>query len=249
MNALQNPILFPKQPANVYVADDGDVGLVIAYIGSQPSSTLTVSSLGDITFKHGVAGAEVVDTTVVPSTGIIDVSVAAYSTFGEVVDVINGSANWRAYIKDALRADATDASTGSLLVRGETTSAPKVDVPLYKDTSKVLELAIRIGIRTNTTGSEEKGAAELYTVTSLNTFGSGSSTIKIYRMNESTKEETLVYSRAGAATTVEQEKTFVVNGRGQFGVQKQGEHLLVKMDASAACTGDLQVIGAVAKGL
>lgn len=247
---MQNSILFPKQPFAELVIDDGDVALKLRYVGSQPSATVEVSAAGDILFKHGVAGAEVADTTIkIGSTpGTIDVSNTAGNTFGEVVDHINGSANWEAYLVGSLRADNSDASTGSLLVRSATTIAPKTDLALYKDTSKVLELAIRVGKRDSVTGSESLAAAEIYSITSTNTFSSGTNLIKIYEINESAKTETLRYTLAGGATTVEDTKPFVNNGRGSFGVKKVGNHLLVKMVGSAACTGNLQVVGALGCG-
>lgn len=244
---LQNPILNPKQPFAKIYSDDGDIALRVKYVGSEKSATVTVSAAGDLTFKHGALGAEAVDSTV-GAAGVIDVSAAAYNTFGEVVDNINGSANWEAYLVGALRADSSDASTGSLLVRSETTILPKTDLALYKDTSKVLELAIRVGKRSATSGSEEKAASEIFSITSTNTFGSGTSLIKIYEVNDAEKSETLIYQKAGGATTVEQTQTFVSNGRGFLGVSKQGNHLLVKMVGSAACTGNLMVVGAVATG-
>jgi hypothetical protein len=249
-NGTRNSILTPKTPFYEQVLDDGDTGLRVAFIGEDASATITVSSAGDITFKVGDAGSEAVDTTVVPSTGIIDVSVAAYSTFGEIVDVINGSVNWRAYLVGVLRADATDASTGSLLLRTETTLNKMAnEIPLYKDTSKVLNLAIRVGTRSKTGGSEDKGAAELYQIISTNTFGSGTSKILVYEIDEKANTETKIYELAGGATTVENLKEFVQNGRGSLAVNAIGKHLLVKMVGSAACTGNLMVIGAVDVGM
>lgn len=247
---LQNPILFPKQPATRLVTDDTDIGLKVKYVGSEPSATVTVSDAGDITFKHGELSSEAVDDTIKigSNDGVIDVSNAAGNTFGEVVDHINSSPNWRAFIVDALREDNANASTGSLLAREETTIIPNTDLELFKDSSKVLNLSVRIGVRELTGGSEEKGAAEVYGITSVNTY-TGTSKIQIYEINEATNSEKLIYEVAGGATTVEQSLAFVVNGRGSLGVHKQGNHLLVRMIGSAAATGKLMVIGAVAKGL
>ncbi len=250
---LQNPILFPKQPFAKLVADDGDVALKVRYVGSQASASVTVSSSGDITFKHGAVGALVVDPTINSGgddPGVIDVSDATANTFGEVVDLINASANWEAYLVGALRSDNSNASAGSLLARTETTLTPKsTEVDLYNDTSKVLNLSVRVGVRTTVTGSEEKGAAEIFSIISTNTYASGTSIVKIYEVNEIDKSETLVYQKAGGATTVEQTQTFVSNGRGSLGVSKQGNHLVVRIVGSAACTGNMTVVGAVAKGL
>lgn len=248
---MMNPILNPKQPIAILNTDDVDVGLKIKYVGTQKSATVEVNASGLILLKHGVAGSEAADTTIQigATPGTIDVSDASGNTFAEVIDHINGSANWEAYLVGALRADSSNASTGSLLARSATTISPNVDLPLYKDTSKVLNLAVRIGKRSAVSGSEERAACEIYSITSLNTFASGTNLIKIYEINEVEKTETLVYSLAGGATTAENTKTFVNNGRGSLGVSKVGNHLLVKMVGSAACTGSIQVVGAVGTGL
>ena len=248
----QNPILYPKQNKTNIKLDDIDIGLTVRYIGEQVSSTITVSSDGDITFKHGASGAEVVDATIDSGgddEGVIDVSDANADTFGEVVDLINASVNWEAYLVGTLRSDDANASTGSLLVRSESTLLPNVDLKLFKDTSKVLNISLRIGSRINSQGTEIKSAAELYEIVSTNTFSTGTNLIQVYRINEETNEEEKIYEIAGAATTVQQILEFVVNNRGSLSVNKQDEHLLIRMIGSTECTGQLQVIGAVAKGL
>lgn len=250
MMEFQNPILNPKQPFAKVYADDQDLGLIVKYIGSYPSATLEVSSIGDILFKVGDAGAEAADSTIqIGSTaGTIDVSNAAGNTFGEIVDHINGSANWKAYLVGTLRADNSDASTGSLLVMSPVTLSKGGESNLLKDTSKVLNISIRVGVRRNVAGSEEIGAAEIYEIDSVNTFGSGTNLIQVYEIDEAAKTETKIYEMAGGATTVANAKTFVINGRGGLAVQRQGKHLLVRMIGSAACTGSLGVIGATGKG-
>lgn len=248
---LLNSILNPKQPFAVLNTDDIDVSMKVRYVGTSASATVEVNASGLILLKHGVAGSEAADTTIQigATPGTIDVSNAAGNTFAEVVNQINGSANWEAYLVGSLGADSSNASTGSLLARSATTIAPKVDLPLYKDTSKVLELAVRVGKRSSVSGSEERAACEIYSITSVNTFSSGTNLIKIYEINEVENTATLVYSLAGGLTTAENTKTFVNNGRGSLGVSKAGNHLLVKMVGSVATTGSLQVVGAVGTGL
>lgn len=246
---MSNPILSPKQPILKHVVDDADVALIVKYVGAQPSFTVTVSSAGDITFKHGVSGAEAVDSSIQigAGAGIIDVSNAAGNTFAEVVDHINGSANWEAFLVDALRADSSDASTGSLLEITETRGARNTELSLKKDTSKVLNISCRIGARANVVGSEEVSAAEIYQINSKNTFGSGTNLIQVYEIDDVAKTETKVYELAGGATTATDAKTFVVNGRGSLATSKIGKALLVRMIGSAACTGYLNPIAAIAK--
>jgi hypothetical protein len=240
-----NAILHPKQPVTKHFVDDADTGLIVRYVGSKASASVTVAANGDLTFKHGAAGAEAVDSTV-GASGVIDVSDEAYNTFGEVVDAINASPNWEAYLVEALRADS---SNDTLLAMSETFIVKGGEVTLYKDTSVALNIGVRIGKRSNVSGSEERSAAEIYGINSLNTYGSGTSLINVYEIDEAAKSETLIYSAAGGATTVADAKNFVVNGRGSLASSKVGTHLLVKMVGSAACTGSLTVIGATATGL
>jgi len=240
-----NAILNPKQPVVKHFVDDADTGLTVRYIGPEASATVTVAANGDLTFKHGDAGSEAVDDTV-GASGVIDVSDAAYNTFAKVVDNINGSPNWEAYIVDALR---SDTSTDTLLAMSEATIAPKTDLALKKDTSVALNLGVRIGKRSAVTGSDDISAAEIYRIDSLNTYASGTSIINVYEIDEVEKTETLIYSAAGGATTVADSKEFVVNGRGSLAVSRVGKHLLVKLVGSAACTGSLTVIGATATGM
>jgi len=242
-----NPILAPKQTVSRHVVDDGPVSLVIMYIGSQVSATVTVAS-GDITFKHGAAAAEAVDATIDSGgddDGVIDVSDTTADTLGEVVDLINGSANWKAYIKDGIRADAS----AGLLARSETTLTPNVtETPLYSDTSTDLELSIRIGSRTKVNGTEENSAAELLRVISTNTFGSGTSLIQVYEVDEIKKTETKIFEAAGNATTIKQDLDLIKDGVGGLAVSRTGMHLVVRMKGSAACTGKITAIGQVARG-
>jgi len=241
-----NPILSPKQAVVRLLVDDAPVSLVIKYVGEEASATVIVST--DITFKHGAAGAEAVDSTIDSGgddAGVIDVSDANANTLGEVVDLINASANWEAYIKDGLRADA---STG-LLARSETTLTPGVtEVSLYSDTSTDLNISIRIGSRTKVNGTEEHSAAELLRVISTNTYGSGTSKIQVYEVDEARKTETKILEMAGGATTAEQDKSFLEDGEGGLAVSRTGMHLLVRMIGSAACTGQINAIGKVARG-
>lgn len=109
---------------------DNDTALLIKYVGSSTTNaTLTVAATtGDITFKTGPVSGSTADLTLeCPVSGdlggIIDVSNAACDTIGEVVDIINGSPNWRAVALDSLASDVIDASndgSGSLLDFSET---------------------------------------------------------------------------------------------------------------------------------
>jgi len=240
-----NAILEPVQKVSRHVVDDAPVQLVIMYVGDEASATVTVST--DITFKHGDLASEAVDDTINSGgndAGVIDVSDANANTLGEVVDMINASPNWKAYLKDGIRAD----SSAGLLARAETTLVPEVtETPLYADTSTVLNLSVRIGSRNSVNGSEAVSAAEVNYIVCTNTFGSGTNLIQIYEVDESKKTETKLVEMAGGATTVEDEP-LGNEGNIPYQVSKLGMHLVVRMIGSAACTGKMSASGSVARG-
>ena len=94
-----------------------------------PDATVAVNAGGDIAFTTDGTTA---DTTVVASTGIIDLSTpaAAYDTLGEVADVINASANWVCVILGGLRAWAVD---GLFYTFTEANAAGANGIILYGD--------------------------------------------------------------------------------------------------------------------
>jgi hypothetical protein len=239
-----------KQNITYTIVDDADVAFVCRYIGSEASATVTSVS-SDLTFKHGAAAAEAVDSTIDSGgddAGVIDVSDANANTIGEVVGLINASANWEAKLVDA---QAADASASCFLDRSETTLTPNTEMcPIYKDTSGALNLAKLCSYRgievhkADTTAlpfaSESGYVVTLNNVKSTNTFGSGTSIITIVDVDLATGAEVTIYTRAGGATTVEQELDFYAEFGGLSALDT-GHGLLVKMTGSAACTGEIHV--------
>ena len=230
------------------VVDDQDIGLVVRYKGSQASATVEVASItGDITFKHGALGSETVDSTIYSGgndAGVIDVSDSNADTMGEVVDMINASANWEAYLVDCLRTD--DSRT--LLLTMAATQANKTVVPqgvrLYKDSSQNdnFDISVAIMKRAFPNGFErtENAINVVKGIVSNNTFASGTNKIQVYEINPITKTETKVFERAGAATTVTQ----ALQSIDLTISSDQGNYLLVRMVSSAAAaTGLVTVIG------
>lgn len=224
--------------------DDEDVGLVIRYKGPQPSATVGVAANGNITLKHGVAGAEAVDTSVgIPTlNGVIVVANAGANTFGKVIDHLNNSANWEVYQLDVLRAD----SSNDALLPLAATQCHKGLVPegvrLKKDTAVALNISKAIRFREFPYGFErveESHIASVFRIISKNTFATGTNTIQIYEIDPVAKTETLVAQFAGGATTVEQDKNF----SNQRVDSSPGNYLLVRMIGSVACTGFLNVFG------
>jgi hypothetical protein len=117
----------------------GSVALLVRYVGTAAGSATTdveVTAGGDINFR--VAGSA--DTTV-DTDGTIDCSTppAGSDTMGEVVDLINASANWRAVLVGALRSDGTD---NVLTTRSVTAAAKAEGVPLYFDSAVSLTASI-----------------------------------------------------------------------------------------------------------
>ena len=235
-----------------FKADDGDVGLLVRYIGAEVSATVTVLT-GDYTFKHGASAAEAVDATIDSGgddPGVIDVSDANANTMGEVVDLINASANWEAILLDALRADASTTWIKDLSETTITKLLNAYGLKLPVDTSASLCISQAIS---PAAFEAELGAyglpfeaiwrtkvSELYAVIATNTFGSGTNLIQIYQIDNYNKTEVKLFEWAGAATTVEQ----VTNWFRDIGLKsKIGTHFLVRMIGSAACTGTMGVVG------
>lgn len=230
------------------VVDDGDIGLVVRYKGSEASATVEVAvTSGDITFKHGALSSEAVDATIDSGgddPGVIDVSDANANTMGEVVDLINASPNWEAYLVDCLRTDAS----GTLLLTMSATQANKTLVPqgvrLYKDASQNdnYDLSVAIMNRAYPNGFDrtESKINRVTGVVSNNTYGSGTSYIKVYEINPITKTETLVFQRSSGATTVTQALQEI-----DIDITcDEGNYLLVRLVSSvAAATGFLTVLG------
>ena len=127
------------KPASVVVtATASNTALLIRYVGAQVSGTIDVAANGDVTFKHGAIGAEVVDTSVEcdgtiavtgSRSGIWDVSDAACNTITEGAGIINGQRtstsvqNWIIIPLDALGSDDLNWSGSGGLVTVSAQSA------------------------------------------------------------------------------------------------------------------------------
>lgn len=239
------------------VVNGGDIGMIVEYIGAQVSGKVAVdASTGDLAFTHGAVGAEAADTTVGAPTlnGTIDVSDASADTLGEVVDLINQSANWKAYLVSALR---SDSANNTLITKAATQAKVDGGITLLKDTAVTLDLsiAVKLGMTTADTDAQKVSGvvsfpkedgrwSEVLRIVSNNTFGSGTSLIQIHRVDRLTGASVKVYERAGGATTVEQDLN-VSDGFGRGIASEAGEYLIVRMIGSAACSGFLTVVGKV----
>jgi hypothetical protein len=177
--AIQNRNAMRENGSGVFVADQ-PVAIAVQYLGSLASATVTVVSATGITFEHGTAGAEAVDSTV-GASGVV--AFATYGTLGAVVDAINLSPNWHAEIVDGLRADVTTGST--MLARAETTLSPTRGsvLSLFWDTSAHLSLSFAISRRRTNFAKSQKGYQAVFQqARALVNVGSGTLIMNIYEV-------------------------------------------------------------------
>lgn len=111
-------------------AEDGDIALFVRYVGTTVgTNTVAVAAGGDIAFVED-SSADTTIGTCGATPGTLDVSNTACDTLGEVVDLINSSANWVAVIHAGLR---TDTSTDYLATLSATDAGLVEGVSLYWD--------------------------------------------------------------------------------------------------------------------
>jgi len=138
------------QPVSGNVASDtaGSVALLIKYVGTTAGSATTdvaVAAGGDMTFRvAGVASTTINSAAVCGAVaGTLDLSTPAGTcdTLGEVVDVINATADWRAVLVSALRSDASDNTLTTFAV----TAAQKAEgIAVYFDSAVSLTTTIAL---------------------------------------------------------------------------------------------------------
>jgi hypothetical protein len=200
-------------------ADDQSIALIVKYIGTEESGTVTVSS-GDIIFQDGDSGAEAASTEIASATpGTIDISTAAEDTIGEALDLINASGNWIAVPIDAVRSD-TIGTSAELATLAETQAKVKNGVKIYWDTSAKMADSVLVApasIRESIAPYEApeltakvdpmkpfKGYnAVIKAFNAKSTYASGTSTNQVIEDDGTTS--TVVRSITAAATTVTQE--------------------------------------------
>lgn len=243
-------------------ADDTDVRLLIRYVGTTAAGgTVTVSAAGDITLAQGAVSASAADATVKcpsgGSSGVIDVSDSACNTLGEVINIINASANWVAVPLDGLLTDDMDCSTsGCLLARSETQAAVIEGLPLFVDTDVALNSTIALvppearridfylaGLATLSAPLKRNPFGGYKTIVAsqlaTSTYGSGTSNMTItstlrslVRASTTENTTTLYGPIAGGATTVS--KTFIDLGDPVKVLGDADQVLILRVTNSAA---------------
>jgi hypothetical protein len=126
-----------------------DVGVYVKFIGNcQPNATSTVAVAAGGILSFVACGAA--DATINPvaagplgicgnTAGSIDPNDADCNTFGELIDLINGSPNWIAYPGAVLRSDSSDNTLDTLVAA---TAQGPAGRALLKDTAVALNVTL-----------------------------------------------------------------------------------------------------------
>lgn len=240
---------------------------VIKYVGPQPSGVVTIAT-NLITLSHGAVGAEVVDNTVEcdaaiaasgSRNGILDGSVAACDTIGEIMNTLNAqTSNWVLIPLAGIMTDSITTS-GSLVaiagVQAKTTTGLRVMFGTAVVKHVTLMLArpeYQLDINTYLTNTRSGTTANLIqtnpfqgrTLVSSNrgtfTFTGASdwSVIlvrpKYAKSGSSESYQVLMAGTATGATTVNKE--FVLLSDGQRIVAPEGTKLLIRVTAVTTLT-------------
>lgn len=224
------------------------IGLIIQYVGSQASCLITTASNNSIASVIGALGAEAADAnfTVGSTPGTIDLTNASADTMGEVVDFINGLADYKARLVGLRRADDAD-TTGALVAVTSQQAKTATGLGLAIDTSvakqascsiSILDGRLANGSAEGSVGTDSDVARtainELHQVDGTFTF-TGTSVFEVIEVDDALKTDEVVYSNTiGAvigATTVPGSKAFQANG---VGLQaRTGKRLLVRARSSS----------------
>ena len=247
--------LMQAEPVGVNItAVNTTFPLIVKYIGTNANGgTVTVAANGDITLAQGAVGSATADATIKcpsgGSNGIIDVSDTACDTFGEVVDIINASANWRGVILDGFRAGSSNDTLATLAEASANAADGKTlarDDAVADFTTVYAMTPERLG-----TAFWDTRSFNLVTNPYLNrrtiiqyanetsTYGSGTSFFEVlscvvfHATTGGSETCTTLFSEAGGATTVN--KVFDSSKFTPYGViGAKGAKVLVRIRNSAA---------------
>lgn len=223
-----------QAPVTQYIsADDVSVAFLVKYYGTSTSgsATMQVANGGAITFQVAGAAYTGFECPVAGALGgIIDTTNASCNTLDEVIETINGNctgcaSDFRAVLVDGL---TTDASAG-LLTAGATQVTTAAGLPAYFDTTDTDNLhegralvpgncQTNIACWVTPAGNiieNPFGGLQTYVrwVEGYNTYGGGTSLLKIYSVKPSNKIKnttetiTTLWSEAMGATTVNKQFT------------------------------------------
>jgi len=203
-----------------YVTTDGSMAMRIKWTGTAGAgATVTVDASGHLIFTTDGSTAD----TTVSTDGTITVSGGTEDTFGEIAEIINGSANWACTLVAVLPSTSCNNKlTAAVLDDLEQAEGQ----PLYYNTADLDMVSIAIGCeptsdtllsvandellnrRSTPTGSTAVNAArwqnELLYVTTQATYTTGAPDLLVYAVKDDIAgaTEILLWSDVGAATGV-----------------------------------------------
>lgn len=176
------------------VIDDTPVVLRIEHVGTGTTQTPTVvlsDTSSTLTLTDGAAAATA-----------IDLSLAAYSTVGEVADYINGLASWECKVLDALRSD----NSNDMWINGSITSASKNGETVFdilQDTQNIGEYKVRVAYEERVTPLKAQGS-HVVTLDSISYYADLTAAgmgVRVYEYDPSGMTETLIWSYPSTDTT------------------------------------------------
>jgi hypothetical protein len=228
------------------------VGMIVEYIGSSASCLITTAANNSIASAVGAAGSEAADAnfTVGATPGTIDLTNAAANTMGELVDFINGLADYKARLVGCLRADDADTIGALVAVTSQQAKVANTGLALALDSSVCDHLSFEVSSYdgfmysgTSKKTPQKESDAGRHAVNSLVRIAgtlayTGADLFRVWEMDDFNKTETLIYQQLVsvvlAASTSAGTTTFP--GAGITG--KAGTRLLVRASAATtmACT-------------
>ena len=185
---FENRIPFAEE----YVAVDTFIMAQLTYTGPKASGVIDIANTtGDITFKHGAAGAEAADTDPVLNsggTGVIDVSARA-ATWIALQRIVNSSQRWHLALKGVLPTDATEASGTAKYLNNLTGQScnSQIGYSFLNDNSASLHESIGMtldGKVTKIHGTDHGVVHVVERVICQITFAGGTPTIKAYACDD-----------------------------------------------------------------
>lgn len=220
---------------------DTDIAFRIRYVGPGAAADIDVDCPNSkIDFRvDGVADANVQIGAV---SGSIDCGNAAADTIGKIVKYLNGLDTYECIIIDALYGDATETGAVPNLLDSTGVQSTKVkdgwaacfDTNVFLAIGKActrLTAAYQAPHLDEEVFTSQMPAVKRFTCTS--TYAAGSSALNVYVREHVVGSEKLIYSCAGAASTVAKEVDFSA-GRGLKG--SPGEDVVVRITNTNSCT-------------
>ena len=142
--------------------------------------SLTVATT-NITFKKGAdAGSAAVDANV-GAAGVIDLTAAAYNTYGELSNYLNSLDDYEAYLDGARPEDNTYATAVRIMAQAEIAIKNAAGVALLSDTSADLFMSLAVRNQSFVFSSED-GVVNQLSDALLNLGGTGARSYAIYEV-------------------------------------------------------------------